>query len=114
MTSEQAIPVLRVTDARATAGWYARLGFEIEVEHRFGPEFPLFLGIIRDHIRLFLSEHRGDAVPLTLVYLRLRDIDAVAREFDTEVIEQDWAREVHLTDPGGNRLRIGWPIGAER
>jgi len=109
---EQAIPVLRVTDAPATADWYRRLGFEVEFEHRFGPEFPLFLGIVRDGIRLFLSEHRGDAVPHTLVYLRLRDIDAVAREFEIEVVEQDWAREVHLTDPGGNRLRIGWPTGA--
>lgn len=113
MISEQAIPVLRVTDALATAEWYRRLGFEVEFEHRFGPEFPLFLGIVRDGIRLFLSEHRGDAVPHTLVYLRLRDIDGVALEFDTEVIEQDWAREVHLTDPGGNRLRIGWPAAAE-
>jgi hypothetical protein len=109
---EQAIPVLRVGDATATAEWYRRLGFEVEFEHRFAPNFPLFLGIVREGIRLFLSEHAGDAVPHTLVYLRLRDVDAVAREFETEVIDQPWAREVHLIDPGGNRLRIGWPANA--
>jgi catechol 2,3-dioxygenase-like lactoylglutathione lyase family enzyme len=108
---EQAIPVLRCSDAAATAEWYRRLGFEPEFEHRFGPNFPLFIGIVRDDIRLFLSEHAGDGGFHTLVYLRLRDLAAVAREFGTEVIEQDWGGEVHLTDPGGNRLRVGWPKG---
>ena len=106
---EQAISVLRCTDAAATSEWYKRLGFKVEFEHRFGPTFPLFLGIVRGDIRLFLSEHQGDAVFHTLAYLRLHDLDAVAREFEIEVIEQDWGREVHLVDPGGNRLRIGWP-----
>ena len=28
-------------------------------------------------------------------------------EFNTEIKDQPWAREVQLTDPDGNRLRIG-------
>jgi hypothetical protein len=59
--------------------------------------------------RLFLSEHEGDARPDTLLYLRVADVDAIAEEFATEVVEMPWARELHLTDPDGNRLRIGTP-----
>ena len=56
-----------------------------------------------------LSEHRGDARPDTLIYLRVPDVDAVAKEFDAEIIDQPWGREVHLTDPDGNRFRVGTP-----
>lgn len=49
----------------------------------------------------------GDARPQSLVYFYIDDIEAVAAEFGEEVIDQPWAREVQLTDPDGNRLRIG-------
>lgn len=50
-------------------------------------------------MRLFLSEHSGDARPDTLVYLRVGDIDQVAQVFGVEVEEAPWAREVELRDP---------------
>ena len=56
---------------------------------------------------LHLSEHAGDATPGTLVYLYVDDVDAVAAEFGAAVTTQPWAREVALTDPDGNRLRVG-------
>ena len=37
------------------------------------------------------------------------DVDAVATEFGVPVEQAPWAREVELTDPDGNRLRIGTP-----
>lgn len=58
-------------------------------------------------MRLYLSEHKGDARPDTLVYIWVQDVFAVAREFQVEVNEQPWAQEVELRDPDGNRLRIG-------
>jgi catechol 2,3-dioxygenase-like lactoylglutathione lyase family enzyme len=106
---EEAIAILRVRDAAATARWYGRLGFRQEWEHRFEPALPAFISLERHGVRLFLSEHTGDARPDTLVYMRVKDIDAVAREFGTKVTDQPWAREVHLSDPDGNRLRIGTP-----
>ncbi|HEX4778675.1 MAG TPA: glyoxalase superfamily protein [Acidimicrobiia bacterium] len=107
----EAIPILRVDNAAIAVGWYRRLGYEAEWEHRFWPTFPAFVSVTRGGgARLFLSEHRGDAVYGTLVYVRVPDVDAVAREFDAEVVEQPWGREVHLVDPDGNRLRVGTPI----
>ena len=103
---EEIVPIMRVNDGLETAKWYARLGFEVVGEHRFGPRFPLYLFLERGAVHVHLSEHTGDAPPNTLVYLWVDDVDAVAEEFDLEVVEQPWAREVELTDPDGNRLRI--------
>jgi catechol 2,3-dioxygenase-like lactoylglutathione lyase family enzyme len=106
---EEVIPVLRVSDAAAAAAWYQRLGFAKEWEHRFEPGFPAFVSVARGQVRLFLSEHTGDARPDTLIYLRLRDLDAVAKEFGAAIEQMPWGPEVKLRDPDGNRLRIGTP-----
>jgi len=105
--AEQLVPILKVVDAERSAEWYARLGFSRDFEHRYSDEFPAYVGLLRGEMGLHLSEHAGDATPDTLLYFWHDDIDEVAAEFDLDVIEEDWAREVHLTDPDGNRLRIG-------
>ena len=102
------MPIFRVADAREAAGWYERLGFAVVGEHRFAPDLPLYLFLRRgDGVWLHLSEHTGDATPGTLVYLYVDDVDAVSAEFGVPVSTQPWAREVELTDPDGNRLRVG-------
>ena len=45
----------------------------------------------------------------SLTCLRLRDIDAIAAEFDAVVEQMPWGAEVWLRDPDGNRLRGGLP-----
>ncbi|MGW0927949.1 glyoxalase superfamily protein [Streptomyces sp. NPDC002644] len=107
--NEEAIPVLRVEDAAAAVTWYERLGFTRQWEHRFEPGLPAFVEVARGEVRLFLSEHHGDARPDTLVHLRVRDVDAVAAAFGVEATDAPWAREIELRDPDGNRLRIGTP-----
>lgn len=105
---EEAIPVLRVADAGRAVAWFSRLGYVQEWDHTFGPGMPVFTSVARGGAaRLFLSEHRGDASPDALVYLRVEDIDAVAEEFGVDVLHKPWGREVHLVDPDGNRLRVG-------
>jgi catechol 2,3-dioxygenase-like lactoylglutathione lyase family enzyme len=106
---EEVIPILRVADAATAVAWYGRLGFAKEWEHRFEPDLPAFVSVIRARMRLFLSEHYGDAHPDTLIYLRVGDVDAIASEFGVAVEQAPWAREVELRDPDGNRLRIGTP-----
>lgn len=106
---EDVIPILRVEDAAAAVAWYERLGFAKQWEHRFEPGLPAFVEVARGGVRLFLSEHEGDARPGTLVHLRVRDVEAVASEFGVRAEEAPWAREIELRDPDGNRLRIGTP-----
>jgi catechol 2,3-dioxygenase-like lactoylglutathione lyase family enzyme len=104
---EAVIPVLRVENAARAVEWYARLGFEKEWEHQFEPGLPWFLSVARGNVRLYLSEHKGDARPDTLIHLYVKDIDAVSAEFGIPVDEDGLAgRECHLVDPDGNRLRV--------
>ena len=39
--------------------------------------------LTRGNVRLYLSEHKGDARPNTLIHLYVKDIDAVSLEFGT-------------------------------
>jgi hypothetical protein len=105
------VPILRVADAAVAAQWYARLGFTVEFEHRFEPHLPLYVGIRRDGSQIHLSEHEGDARPGTLVYVWVDDVDAIAAEFGITVDEAPWGREISLTDPDHNRLRVAEPMG---
>jgi catechol 2,3-dioxygenase-like lactoylglutathione lyase family enzyme len=101
-------PVLRVADASAAAAWYRRLGFTKQWEHRFAPGLPLYVGIARDAAQIHLSEHTGDARPDTLVYLYVDDVDAAAKACGvTEIDDMEWGRDFEVTDPDGNRIRVG-------
>ncbi|MFI6257816.1 glyoxalase superfamily protein [Micromonospora zamorensis] len=78
---EKITPILHTADAEASAAWYARLGFAKQWEHRFEPSFPLFVCVSGGPMQLYLSEHRDDARPDTLLYLHVGDVEAVAAEF---------------------------------
>ena len=61
----------------------------------------------RGSVRLYLSEHKGDARPDTLIHLYVKDVDVVAAEFGVLVDDEGLAgRECALVDPDGNRLRV--------
>lgn len=105
--SEQLVPIFRVTDGRAAATWYARMGFAVTGEHQFEPGFPRYVFLQRGPVDLHLSEHLGDAPPESVAYFYVDEVDAIATEFGVAVKAQPWAREIELTDPDGNRLRIG-------
>src|SRR5438045_1715776 len=104
---EEVVPVLRVGDAARSVAWYERLGFHKEWEHQFEPGFPWFVSVRRGDARLYLSEHKGDARPNTLLHLYVADIDAVSKEFGVPIDEDGLAgRECDFCDLDGNRLRV--------
>ena len=116
----EVIPILRVANAHASVAFYAHLGFTFQWEHQFEPGFPLFVSVgAESGARLFLSEHLGDASPDTLVYLFVEDVDALhARLVEAGIAltqqleDMPWGvRELALSDPDGNRLRVGTLLG---
>jgi catechol 2,3-dioxygenase-like lactoylglutathione lyase family enzyme len=112
---EETIPTLHVADADLAVRWYERLGFAVEWTHRFEPGFPAFVSIRRGDreagVRIFLSEHGGDAEPKGSVYLRVADIVPIAGEFATEVRDTGARYELGLADPDGNHITVGTPTG---
>ncbi|MEM8923289.1 MAG: glyoxalase superfamily protein [Actinomycetota bacterium] len=107
---ETIVPILKVADAARAVEWYAKLGFEKEFEERYSDEFPGYVGITSGGASIHLSERVGDATPDSLLYLVVADVDSVAAAFGVAVVEQATGREIHLTDPDGNRLRVGTRI----
>lgn len=60
------------------------------------------MSIARGSVRIYLSEHTGDA--------NVRDIDSIAAVLGVPVDENGLAgRECDVEDPDGNRLRIATP-----
>jgi len=62
---------------RANSEWYAKVGFEVESEHVFGPGWPLYARLRCGPAQVRLSEHRLDGDPVTLVYLYVEDVDGI-------------------------------------
>lgn len=109
------IPVLRSLDEAKCRDFYCRfLGFDVAFEHRFEPHMPLYLGLVRGPVHLHLSEHRGDAVTGSAIFVWMTGVDDYRRELAAssagfavpEIADQPWGREIGLVDPFGNRLRF--------
>ena len=107
-------PILRIFDiAKAHEFYVGFLGFEVQFEHRFDDNAPLYTGISRDGCILHLSEHHGDGTPGTALRIKVEDIAALHRELTARKYRfarpgleaTPWnTKEVTVTDPFGNRL----------
>lgn len=116
MNVTQTIPILRTFDEAKTREFYIDfLGFEVEFEHRFAPDLPLYMGVRLGNLTLHLSEHHGDASPGARVFIY---VDGGLTEWVVKLSAKeykharpgcpgrtDWGTlEVTLADPFGNRL----------
>jgi catechol 2,3-dioxygenase-like lactoylglutathione lyase family enzyme len=105
-----AIPILPSTNLDRTADFYAAAGFTE------GTRYDGYLLLHNGPVELHFSKqdsapgecyiHVGDALMLWK-QLRAQDVDGVG-----EIADQDYGlREFVLTDPDGNRVRLGSPVG---
>ena len=105
------IPIIRIFDeAKAREFYVDFMGFTVDWEHRFHPNAPLYMQVSRSGVTLHLSEHYGDGTPGSVVYIRGRNIAALAKEMNAKGAR--FARpsptNTHptMTDPFGNVLRF--------
>lgn len=112
---ERTAPVLRIFSVEKAREFYLGfLGFGVEFEHRFGDDFPLYMGVARDGLALHLSEHHGDATPGSAVFVWMTGIDAFHAELSAKaykynrpgIEEQPWGRVLSVTDPFANRIHF--------
>lgn len=109
-------PILRSFDETKAKEFYLGfLGFQVDWEHRFSPDLPLFMQVSRSGIQLWLSEHHGDGTPGALVTIEVTDLRAYHAELTAKKYRN--ARpglgqfvgggiEMELSDPAGNRLNF--------
>src|SRR5262249_33621415 len=120
MRLERTIPILRMFDVEKAREFYlGYLGFSLDFEHRFHAAAPLFMGISRDGLPLFLSEHHGDGTPGTHIRIDVIGIDELHAELARKnykymnpgIVEQDWGqRELRVYDPFGNQIAFSEAI----
>ena len=112
-----AIPLLRIFDeAKAREFYLDFLGFEVEFEHRFGDDFPVYVSLRRGDCVLHLTEHHGDATPGAHIRIGVAGLDDYCRTLAAGSYrtakpgtpeQTPWGtREIGLTDPFGNRLTL--------
>lgn len=110
-------PILRSFDeAKAREFYVDFLGFEVEFEHRFSENAPLYLGLKHGNCRLHVSEHFNDSSPGVSVRIVIDDVHAYMRALNakkykycgpgTEEREPTpWGTiEATIADPFGNQL----------
>lgn len=113
------VPTLRIfSEAKAKEFYVDFLGFEVAFEHRYGEDFPLFMGVRQGDCLLYLSEHHGDACPGAAVAIEVTG----CKEYQERLLASDYRYakpqgkasewrtwETTITDPFGNRLTFFEP-----
>ncbi|KPF63177.1 glyoxalase [Bosea sp. AAP35] len=110
------IPILRIFEVGKAREFYLDfLGFTLDWEHRFGPNFPIYMQVSRSGLTLHLSEHHGDASPGSTVFVRMKGVDAYRAEligkhypYSKPRIQDNapGGRLLEVPDPFGNRIRF--------
>ena len=116
ITIERVIPVLRMFDVAKAREFYVDwLGFNVDWEHRFEENAPLYMQLSPGEMIVHLSEHYGDGCPGAVVYVSVRGIDEWHRQLSAKrykylrpgIQTEPWnARCMNVIDPFGNRIRF--------
>ena len=117
LPTQRVVPALRITNYERSRTFYVdQLGFRVEWEHRFEPNFPVFMSIARDGMQIYLTEHSGDCQVGGLAHFVIEDVGAWFEEFTargvepTELPHSDLGfLNMTVTDPDGNQLRFMEP-----
>ncbi|MEP7253127.1 MAG: glyoxalase superfamily protein [Ginsengibacter sp.] len=124
MIAEKVIPVLRIFDyAKALEFYKDWLGFNIEWEHKFEENFPVYMEAVKDGITLHLSEHHGDATPGSHVFIWCTGVKEYHEELNNKKykynrpgIEKTFYGSLAFTvnDPFGNKISFNEKIDNEK
>ena len=108
------VPILRILDVAKAKEFYGDfLGFQIDWEHRFGPDLPLYAQVSREGAVLHLSEHFGDGTFGAHIRIETPGLAAYQaallekkyRHSRPAVRKQEWGElSMAIADPFGNVL----------
>ncbi len=110
------IPLLRIFHVEKAKEFYVGfLGFQLDWEHRFEENMPVYMQVSRAGLTLHLTEHHGDCCPGSTVFVWMTGLD----EFHSEISAKNYgclrpgvertfydAKCMEVIDPFGNRIRF--------
>jgi len=108
------IPILRSFDeAKAKEFYVDFLGFQIDWEHRFEDNTPLYMQLSKDSCIIHLSEHHGDSSPGASLRILTPDLNGyqqllLEKQYKNArpgIQDMPWGtRDMAISDPFGNKL----------
>ena len=114
MKLESTIPIIRSFDEDKAKEFYIDfLGFNLDWEHRFEPNTPLYMQLSKDECILHVSEHFGDSSPGTSFRIKTIGLDDYQKQLMDRkfkyarpgIQEMPWGtRDMAISDPFGNKL----------
>jgi hypothetical protein len=120
ITFGRVIPILRIFDVvKADEFYLDYLGFQVDWNHRFDDNAPLYRQISRGDLILHLSEHHGDGSPGVRLRVTIRGVEAFQKELLAKKyrymrpgLEKTlWnTLETGVIDPFGNLIRFSEPL----
>ncbi len=117
MTAGPATPIFRIFDEDLAREFYVGfLEFEVEFEHRFEDDLPLYLGLRRGTCTLHRSGHFGDGTPGSKVRIPVNGLFDYAKMPSAKKYEHarpglpgptPWGTvELTIADPFGNKINF--------
>ena len=115
-------PLLRIFDeAKAREFYVDFLGFNVDWEHRFEPDLPLYMQVSQGDCVLHLTEHFGDCSPGAHLRIPTTDLTAYCAALNAKQYKNSrpgcetmpWGRDMTISDPFGNRLTFTEPAEAK-
>jgi uncharacterized glyoxalase superfamily protein PhnB len=114
MITKPIIPILRIFEETKAKEFYIDfLGFNIDFEHRFQDDFPLYMQISLGQWVLHLSEQHGDCCPGASLMVEMEGIESYQQILISKAYKHakpgledtEWnTLEMTISDPFGNRL----------
>jgi uncharacterized glyoxalase superfamily protein PhnB len=114
ITMKSSTPILRIFDEEKAKEFYLQfLEFELDWEHRFEDDFPLYMQISYGSCLIHLSEHHGDCCPGAAIRIEVENLELLHSNLISK--KYKYARpgiettpwntlEVRIGDPFGNRI----------
>ena len=113
MNFKSPIPILRSFDENKAREFYIHfLEFNLDWEHRFEDNFPLYMQVSKGDCIIHLSEHHGDASPGSTIRVEVDDLEGYQKLLAEKkymnarpgIDEVSWGQEMPIVDPFGNKV----------
>jgi len=107
-------PILRSFDEIKAKEFYLEfLEFNLDWEHRFEDDLPLYMQVSKDGCVLHITEHHGDCSPGAALRIQVTNLeqyhdllrDKKYKHARPEIQKMPWgSKDMSIADPFGNRL----------